>query len=89
MKKATYVLTRCKTKTGNDRQKMTHYGTEHKTLCGKVVDEMWWIEESGMSVTCPKCKAMMVTRPEESERMDLLGLLRRSDDDKQSQVEAH
>ena len=40
---------------------MTHFGTEHKTLCGKVVDEMWWIVSSRKSVTCPKCKAKMVT----------------------------
>jgi hypothetical protein len=56
---STYVLTRCKTKIGSDRHKTTHFGTEHKTLCGKIVDEMWWIEASGIGVTCPKCKAKM------------------------------
>jgi len=58
-----YVLTRCKSKIGYDRHKMAHFGTEHKTLCGKVVDDMWWIEPSRVLVSCPKCKAKMDAWP--------------------------
>jgi hypothetical protein len=50
-----YVLSRCKSKTGIERYNTTHFGTEHETLCGKKVNEMWWIETDNIPVTCRKC----------------------------------
>ena len=57
MTKQTYILTRCKAKIGDAKQKRTHFGTNKETLCGKQVNASWFIEASGMDVTCKKCNA--------------------------------
>lgn len=55
MSEANYVLRRAKKKTGTDTHKTTHWGTERKTMCGREVDEMWFIDNSAVAITCRKC----------------------------------
>lgn len=54
---------RCKRKTGDERHSTLHAADNHKTFCGKHLDEMWFIESSAgltpADVTCKEClKAM-------------------------------
>jgi len=53
-----YVM-RCKKKVGTETFKTLHLADNETTLCGKELNEMWWIESNaGLSiedVTCKKC----------------------------------
>jgi len=55
---ALYTVYRCKSKTSNDRIGPFH-GSDYgeKTLCGKPIDEGWFIADNTFTgkITCKKC----------------------------------
>lgn len=51
-----YLVRRCKGYKNNEVWPMVHAANHDKTLCGRVLDDMWWIDYAGLEVTCPKCK---------------------------------
>jgi hypothetical protein len=55
---------RCKNKTTKETHNTLHVADSIRTLCGKELNEMWYVESSaGLElddVTCKKCKKMLI-----------------------------
>lgn len=60
--KQAYTVRICKSLKNDTRigpYHYSHYATQ--TLCGREINERWWIENSeGKGVTCKKCLALLV-----------------------------
>ena len=70
---------RCKKKTGYDRHETLHVVDNNATLCGKELNEMWFLESNtgleAYDVSCKECKRRM--RPN-AEFSGSRGILRES-----------
>jgi len=58
-----HYVRRCKNKTTNETHNTLHVADSIRTLCGKELNEMWYVESSGYElddVTCKKCKKMLI-----------------------------
>ena len=58
-----YYLRRCKYRIGSETHERLHISPDmDKTLCGKTINVMWWLESSSdfepEDVTCPKCRSV-------------------------------
>jgi hypothetical protein len=58
-----HYVRRCKNKTTNETYKTLHIADNDHTLCGKELNEMWFVESSaGLElddVTCKECKKLL------------------------------
>ena len=75
MKKEFYYVIRCKKATGFETYKTIHATNgDNKTLCGKELGGMWWIDTSDMhtqeDVSCKKCRSKLVENASVLERRD-------------------
>jgi hypothetical protein len=61
-----YYVRRCKNKITTATYKTLHVANSNYTLCGKELNEMWYVESSaGLElddVTCKECKKLLQSR---------------------------
>lgn len=65
---------RCKTLKGSDRYERLHAADLNQTYCGKVLNEMWFVESYyGLDyledVTCPTCRRVINQRLRDGESL--------------------
>ena len=64
MMEIVYYITRCKHASGVERHNTVHAATnDNQTVCGKELDEMWFIEspfgKSENDINCRVCKTAL------------------------------
>jgi hypothetical protein len=63
-----YYVRRCKTKSGDETFATLHGATGTETLCGKPLNEMWYVESSAGRfpdhITCKTCRKALVEEKE-------------------------
>ena len=73
-KMSPHFVRRCKTLKGFDRYERLHAADLNQTYCGKVLNEMWFVESYyGLDyledVTCPACRRVIKQRLRDDESL--------------------